>query len=333
MGVDPACPSHCHRRARRRWLVGLGPAQPGRNLRQPHTRVHHHGGRDNHHGDARPSPELAHVRLRQRPHALEPEPAAPPAVHPGVALRRAWTARVPTRRRRRIAVRGADPRALLRRQHRERRARLAQGHWPLLCGHPGRRRRHRLRLVPRRVPVPEGRVRQWWLRLRLGCQDRRAPLGGRTAAGRILAPRTGRHGLRGRVGQEGLRARRGDRGHQVGDGDRRADRVVGQLDRCRLRRRLPGDRDRHERRQPLCARRGDRGDPLEGAEQRAPRQRPRVLLRHADGRLRPRLHRQYRRLDVRLRGAEREADLGQAGRHVRLYRRRGRRPGHLHRHL
>ena len=51
--------------------------------------------------------------------------------------------------------------------------------------------------------------------------------------------------------------------------------------------------------------------------------RPRVLLRHAGGRLRPRVHRQHRRHDVRLRRDDRPPALGAARRHVRLHGRGG----------
>ena len=46
----------------------------------------------------------------------------------------------------------------------------------------------------------------------------------------------------------------------------------------------------------------------------------RVLVRHADGRLRPRLHRQHGRDDVRVRGEERQAALGAAARQLHLRR-------------
>ena len=61
--------------------------------------------------------------------------------------------------------------------------------------------------------------------------------------------------------------------------------------------------------------------------------RPRVLLRVAHGGLRPRVHRQQRRHDVRLRGQDRQDAVGAAARHLHL--RRGRRLGQegLHRHL
>ena len=49
----------------------------------------------------------------------------------------------------------------------------------------------------------------------------------------------------------------------------------------------------------------------------------RVLLRNAHRRLRPRLHRQRRRLRLLVRSEERQADLGSARRHVRLHGRGG----------
>ena len=49
----------------------------------------------------------------------------------------------------------------------------------------------------------------------------------------------------------------------------------------------------------------------------------RVLLRHADDRLRARLHRQHRRHDVRVRREEREAALGAPAGHLHLRRRGG----------
>ena len=86
----------------------------------------------------------------------------------------------------------------------------------------------------------------------------------------------------------------------------------------------------------LRAQRADRQAALEravGLEVRVAR----VLLRHPDGRLRPRLHRQHRRHDVRVRREERQAALGAAARHLHL--RRGRRleaasvRGHLRRQV
>ena len=89
---------------------------------------------------------------------------------------------------------------------------------------------------------------------------------------------------------------------------------------------------RHRRRQPLRDRRPHRPASLAGAVAPAFRA-PRVLLRHADYCVRARLHRERRRDAVRLRGLERAAALGAAGRHLHLHGRRRLAATRLRRHL
>ena len=69
------------------------------------------------------------------------------------------------------------------------------------------------------------------------------------------------------------------------------------------------------RRHALRAQRGHGQAALERAV-RLELRLARVLVRHPDARLRPRLHRQHGRHDVRLRGEERQAALGAAARHA-----------------
>ena len=89
---------------------------------------------------------------------------------------------------------------------------------------------------------------------------------------------------------------------------------------------------RNGRRQRLRAGR-PHGPPSLARSSALPLRAPRVLLRHADDRVRPRVRREHRRHALRLRRLERQAAVGPARRQLHLHGGRGLAAAGLHRHV
>ena len=270
--------------------------------------------------EGRPDRPVADVRVRQPAHA--PLAVRSPAAVPSpLDAAHTLVRRVPARRRVREGVREPAEGRLLRGRREDRRVALA-AEVPVLLGCLARPRGGARDRVVHPDAVHEGTERRARARDRDAAEGRQD---GVEAADllRIVAARRRTPRLRRLVGSPRVRARaRHGEGALVDEGQRRG----GQL------RRLCG-RDRVRRRQQRHgdgARRAHRGDPLAGALVLALR-RPRVLLRDAHRRLRPRLRIEYGRHPVRVRCRHGASALGEPPRLVRLHRSRGLEPDRLRR--
>jgi hypothetical protein len=273
----------------------------------------------------RTSPAVADVRPPRAAHAHVGRLQAPTAVPAALDVQGGPRARVPAVDRLRTPLPGPAARAVLRLPPPDGQDRLAAALQPLLGRLADRRVPGRLPRMDATAPVQPLPPKPAWDGGRDGGPDREDRLALPRRRLRVLTARRRQDPVRRIVGPQ---APRDQHLHRQGPlaihRGRRDQQLAGVRERDGLL--------RYRRRQHVRGGRPHRAAALALAGTRALRA-PRVFLRHADDRVRPRVRREHGRHPVRLRRLQRKAAMGPARRQLHLHRGRSLAAPRLRRNL